>query len=1206
MAISVVTPSLANVTGRAGLTGGFPGGISADATFELDLDCQVGDLVLVTYGLKRNPTGTTDSTPMEGTGKGITSGTASRQTLSSFRWDLAGTDFPHEYTPTGAGNRRCFIGAYLFVVTAADLTGSNLVIKYNSVNNHRCNAAIYAFRGADVSAAAMTNYIDDQMPETELGVSATSSSVMAWRPPTVTLMSTTWYSANITGEHQIVAVGLCHRGGGWDAPDPPVTNWSSLFSGPELNGGGQSHVAITRNFASFAATEMDSLSTDDTASGNIMNYSHWLVLEPAAGTNAWTRTFEDTSNSSSTKTFTEDTFAHTADFKEFSNASSTKTFTEDTFAHAVDLNDFSNASSAKTFTEDALTHTRSFGATADSSGDRTFTSVGVHTRPFTDGSTASEDFTLVEDALAHTRDLTATVNASATKTFTEDALSHTRSFAATADSAGDRTFTSVGSHARDFAATADASSTKIFTEDALAHAVDFKEFFNASSAKTFTEDALTHTVDFKEFSNASSTRVFTSVGIHARDFAATADSSATKTFTEDALTHTRSFVATADSSAPRTFTEDALSHTRSFAATADSSDPRTFTSVGVHTRDFTATADSSDPRTFTEDALSHTRSFAATADSSDSRTFTEDALAHTVDFKDFSNAACIKTFTEDALAHTVDFKEFSNAACIKTFTEDALTHTRSFVATADSSDPRTFTTTGVHARDFAATAVSSDPRTFTEDALAHTRDFAALADSSEIRTFTTTGVHARDFAATADSSDPRTFTEDTFAHTVDFQEFSNASGTKTFTEDALTHTSRPSDPASAQDDRTFTHTPSTTVHTRDFKEFAGSADTPTFTEDVLAHAIDFKEFSNASTVKAFVEADEPTNHLRPQADRIETTAEPTFTYVEYVSVAWTFEAFDGGDSGDSQNLGRSISILTSGSTIDDYEPIHFSSRVFEDGGSGADDITASYVYADSANATDAVVFHLTIVLTSEMLGKGILVGGSPPSLLMEREALALLEIYNTTLNALGVGTLSDLDDTSPQATILNNVWASFRMQFLADYSWNGAKKSVALSRLQDYLDVDVTPPGRWSYAYALPEDYLRVLRINGHERYNATQSLLQNAFEIEVINYANALATTLDKRCLLTDESGAINLEYIFDPGDNGIDLLGAKTTHALGLSFAHYVARNFGKTPQEIVVLADDSRRAISDAKGVDGQEKTQRLRPDMNILESRSWWRG
>jgi hypothetical protein len=132
------------------------------------------------------------------------------------------------------------------------------------------------------------------------------------------------------------------------------------------------------------------------------------------------------------------------------------------------------------------------------------------------------------------------------------------------------------------------------------------------------------------------------------------------------------------------------------------------------------------------------------------------------------------------------------------------------------------------------------------------------------------------------------------------------------------------------------------------------------------------------------------------------------------------------------------------------------------------------------------------------------------------------------------------------------------------------------------------------------------LRINGYERYNATQSHLQNAFEIEVVNYADALATTADARCLLTDESGTINLEYIFDPGDAGIDLLGAKTTHALGLSFAHYVARNFGKTPQEIVVLSADAKLAIANAKGVDGQENTPRLRPDMNLLESRYWWRG
>ena len=264
-------------------------------------------------------------------------------------------------------------------------------------------------------------------------------------------------------------------------------------------------------------------------------------------------------------------------------------------------------------------------------------------------------------------------------------------------------------------------------------------------------------------------------------------------------------------------------------------------------------------------------------------------------------------------------------------------------------------------------------------------------------------------------------------------------------------------------------------------------------------------------------------------------------------------------------------------------------------------------FTESASAAESLASGVKIGLSLDIICEGILEGKSPPQLLTKEEALAIIDVYNIALNALGVGTLSGVNDGSPQATILNDTFDSFKRQFLTDYSWNGAKKTVALSRLQDYNSTDVKPVGdRWAYAYVLPNDYLRVLRINGYERYNNTQQHLENAFEIEVVNYATSATETANKRCLLTEET-SVNLEYIFEPTDDDLTtLLGSQTEHALGLSFAHYIARNFGKTPQEIAVLADEARRAITAAKGVDGQEKTQRLRPDLGLIESRYWWRG
>ena len=172
------------------------------------------------------------------------------------------------------------------------------------------------------------------------------------------------------------------------------------------------------------------------------------------------------------------------------------------------------------------------------------------------------------------------------------------------------------------------------------------------------------------------------------------------------------------------------------------------------------------------------------------------------------------------------------------------------------------------------------------------------------------------------------------------------------------------------------------------------------------------------------------------------------------------------------------------------------------------------------------------------------------------------------------------------------------MKFLADHAWNGSKRTQA-------LEVYVTDPtgARWSFAYTLPSDHLRALRINGKELQPNSHNYGSSGrwgghdiFEIEVVANSDGVL----KRCLLTDES-AVNLEYMFDVGDANIDLLSPMTKWAMGMALAAHAAPNFGKSQQDIALLEDRAKDAMLDAKGVDGQEGTAQIFQTTPILDSR-----
>ncbi len=226
-------------------------------------------------------------------------------------------------------------------------------------------------------------------------------------------------------------------------------------------------------------------------------------------------------------------------------------------------------------------------------------------------------------------------------------------------------------------------------------------------------------------------------------------------------------------------------------------------------------------------------------------------------------------------------------------------------------------------------------------------------------------------------------------------------------------------------------------------------------------------------------------------------------------------------------------------------------------------------------------------------------GSVAPELLSDGELVSVEEVWNTALTVLGVTVVQTTGEGSPQADLLNAVWdGGFRVMFLADHAWNGAKRT---KKLVEFVS---SPTGnRWSHAYSLPDDYVRAFRINGkelqpdsHNYGSSGQPGGHDLFEIEVVENADGLL----KRCLLTDE-GTVMLEYMFDVGNANIDLLSPMTKWAMGVALAAHAAPNFGKSQQDIALLQERANKALMDAKGVDGQEGTPQMFQTTPILDSR-----
>lgn len=631
-------------------------------------------------------------------------------------------------------------------------------------------------------------------------------------------------------------------------------------------------------------------------------------------------------------------------------------------------------------------------------------------------------------------------------------------------------------------------------------------------------------------------------------------------------------------------------------------------------------------------ATDHAEAFTDSASATDALSVIH-GVAHTFSETDSASVADTLAVVETGTAHTFAETDSGSASDSLTTVETGTDHTFSQTDSATASDSLTVVETGTdHTFSQTDSATSADLLTRGHGRLFSETDSASVTDSlSVVETGTD---HTFGETDSASASDSLTAIETGVANTFNETDSASAADSLTTLETGTSHTFGETDSASVVDALTAQEVG--TQHTFGETDTSSVADTLTTQRDAVFTATDqstvadtlvtadqgqsFFDETDSATVSDTLEAVRSTPHTFSESDSAsasdslsvtETGTAHTFSETDSASVAdallspvQRILAFtDAASCADALETGKeqTLSFADSASASDELAVIKSAFFVVTDSTSASDLLTSvsgqNIEITDSATAGDELTAEGPVVKNAEITLFGL--GGLDLTLLTKDQAMSVLNIWNTALTSLGVTTIKAVDEGSPQQVLLTNVFPLFKQQFLADHVWNGAKKTKKLSSLTDNAGAVVTPVSRWSYAYVLPTDAVRIWRLNGLENQpNYVGGFANNLWEIESVVSDEGTANEATTRCLCTDE-GTATVEYVFDVPDANVGtLLSPLVKHAMGKALAVYVAQNFGKNSTEIAQLEALAKEAVLAAKGVDGQEGTPQIMSNTSLL--------
>ena len=176
---------------------------------------------------------------------------------------------------------------------------------------------------------------------------------------------------------------------------------------------------------------------------------------------------------------------------------------------------------------------------------------------------------------------------------------------------------------------------------------------------------------------------------------------------------------------------------------------------------------------------------------------------------------------------------------------------------------------------------------------------------------------------------------------------------------------------------------------------------------------------------------------------------------------------------------------------------------------------------------------------------------------------SVVDICNSALNLLGASTISALTDDSKNARLCNQRYEPIRNRVFRSHAWNCLHKRVQLAQNS------TAPVIEYTYAYALPSDCLRVLKVHN----GTTDSI------------ASAIDYKLEGKNIVTDE-GTIYLIYIAlvtDPNEYDV-YLQESISHQLAADIAYAVTNN-ATLANNYMTRADERLR---EARFIDATENS------------------
>ena len=195
-----------------------------------------------------------------------------------------------------------------------------------------------------------------------------------------------------------------------------------------------------------------------------------------------------------------------------------------------------------------------------------------------------------------------------------------------------------------------------------------------------------------------------------------------------------------------------------------------------------------------------------------------------------------------------------------------------------------------------------------------------------------------------------------------------------------------------------------------------------------------------------------------------------------------------------------------------------------------------------------------------------------------------LEIFSRTLVKLGQRPLLSLTDNRPEQRAIDRVYDSTLQRLIEGALWKFASKSVEMQT----ADTAATQFG-YQFAYELPEDYSRIIRICDNNRFRPTliDFLIENGY--------------------IFCDCQPLYLQYVsndtthgYDPGNWPASFADA-VVDELAYRTAPFLA---GAGVQKIEQLEKEAKRSFYIAKGRDAVNNPESWMPPGRLVRARSGW--